>query len=55
VADYLRVELETFLVEEMEVVEFFEVKKAYHEEYKNTMRITRVRKIAYQFKLRLKN
>jgi len=45
VADYFRIELKTFLVEEMEVDEFFEVKKAYHEEYKNTMRMTRVNKI----------
>ncbi len=39
----------------MEVDKFSEVKKAYHEEYKNSMRITGVRKIAYQFKTKKLN
>ncbi len=53
VADYFRIELQTFRVEEMEVDEFFEVKKAYHEEYKNTMRLTRVKKLRISLKLTL--
>jgi len=53
VADYFRIELQTFRVEEMEVDEFFEVKKAYHEEYKNTMRLTRVKKLRISLKITL--
>lgn len=40
--DYLKDELEEFLIEGMKIADFIALRKSYHEEYKNTMRFKRV-------------